>query len=686
MSKDDGNFTKNLVESNEIFAEAIRLLQDQIKKVTTRLETLEKDLKSARSQLKTKDTEILRLREILHTYESDQKKFSSKTDQNVVDLLLPQIKDLTETIRSLQSKLQNGNSSDLSLRNENESYEYQEVEVDDEEFNSLVEELEGKKLEIQSLQQEKIDLIEQGNLLQSKINVLEQNLEKLSESKISMAFNELRDRYEKLEILNSTLDNKIKELESTNAKIVESSSKDEENHISSLKDEISKYVKDNISLQEKLDSNATLESKVSKQQEENTQLKNLLSEMENKYQDAASNLEQNQNKLIRLQEENQSLETKVTQLTHDNLFQKNEISSLTNQLNQKEEEMLDLKLKADQLAEKFDDSLFSDNQLETSDDEDETDQDELLLRISEMELEEANWQDEKKVLLQTIENLRFTSTKSPDQKRLEETIQRNETQIKNLKNEILELNQDMDDADAELKEIELENNVLREKIADLEEKGQVEPVIPTMAPQAITQIKEENTKLVYELKEKDTKLEESLTRLKSQEQKISHIESLMDQERQLREKYEFLYSGLKDKLVKKEQKRETDNVNAQKQLEQVIKSLNLSEELTNLTEEDNLNENNESDDSLRKSSAADDLKRAMESTGLYLSLIDKFLKPHVQITQLLKQGDWEINSLAEIVGLNNKELKIILNELADKKIIKFDENKVWLLLENESND
>ena len=85
---------------------------------------------------------------------------------------------------------------------------------------------------------------------------------------------------------------------------------------------------------------------------------------------------------------------------------------------------------------------------------DVTDQDELLLKISEMEMEEANWQDEKKVLLQTIETLRSSTIKSADQKSLEETNQKNETLIRNLKNEILELNQDIDDADAELKEIE----------------------------------------------------------------------------------------------------------------------------------------------------------------------------------------------------------------------------------------
>ncbi len=119
MSKENsGNFTKSLVESNEIFTEAIRLLQEQIKKVTARLETLEKDLKSARSQLKNKDVEILRLKELIKTYEEEQKVSSQKTDQNALDQLLPQIQDLSESIKVLQSSMVSQNTSKNHLKDE----------------------------------------------------------------------------------------------------------------------------------------------------------------------------------------------------------------------------------------------------------------------------------------------------------------------------------------------------------------------------------------------------------------------------------------------------------------------------------------------------------------------------------------------------------------------------------------
>ena len=252
--------------------------------------------------------------------------------------------------------------------------------------------------------------------------------------------------------------------------------------------------------------------------------------------------------------------------------------------------------------------------------------------------------------------------------------------INSLKSEISELNHDLDEADSELKELELENGVLRDRIAELEERDQIEVTETTVQPNSITQVKDENTKLTYELKEKNTQLEELTVRIQSQEQKISHLENLMEQEHELKEKFEYLFTNLKNKLEQKEIKREKDNINAKKQLEQVVRSLNLSDEVMPLTaaedddEETEAIEGGELDDS-----SSEVLGKALENANLYLDLVDKFLKPHVQITQLLKQGMWDIDSLIDIIGIERKKLLEILRELSEKQILQFDETKVWLV-------
>ncbi len=540
------------------------------------------------------------------------------------------------------------------------------MEVEDEEFNSLVEELESKKLEIQSLVQEKEDLVEETKLLKSKVVQLQNNIEDLSESNISVQFNELLQKHDTLLEENKLLQQKTSELELQLANGTQEDyvSEDSE-HASSLKNEVSKFVLQNEEIN-------TLKVKLT----QITQEKEVLS----------VNLETSQKNLLKLQEENQSLEQKISALINESFELKSEKSDLIAQLHEKEQELLDNKIKINQLEEKFDDeSIFDQEMIDLPENTDEDNKDELLLRLSEMEMEEANWQDEKRVLLTTIEQLRSSMNKSVsnEDESLQKKIANQEQLITSLKNEIHELSQDIDEADSELKEIEIENGVLRDRISELEAKGKIEPVIPVTSPEKISQLKDENTKLSYQLKEKDSALEESQSRLKSQEQKIEHLESLMEQERQLREKFEFLYSGLKSKLDKKELKRENDNINAKRQLEQVIKSINLSDELTQLAPDKEKSLSGEKDSNERPSSARDDLGKALENTSLYLSLIDKFLKPHVQITQLLKQGDWEINSLAELVSLNRNELMEVLKELSEKNILKYDNNKVWLIEDKE---
>ena len=370
MSKDSGTFTKSLVESNEIFTEAIRLLQEQIKKVTLRLEGLEKDLSSARSQLKNKNVEILRLKEIIKTYEEDQKNLVPKNDQTVNAELLTQIKDLSETIKTFQTSVSAKSVLEQGKKDDKEHYEYEEVEVEDEEFNSLVEELDAKKLEIQAIQQEKEDLLEEDKLLRNKIVNLEKTIEELSETNVSQSLKELQNAYESLQDTNTGLKEQVQNLEN---ELLESTKKEPEveEHVSSLKNEVSKYIQQNEDL-------SSYNDKITFQEEEIKQLK--------------TNLELSQTNLVKIQDENQSLETKLENALKDNSNLKNDLSTLRNLVNEKEEELLNLKIKGNQLAEKNDvDSLFDLENLEIKEDSQDVNQNELLLKISEMEMEEANW-------------------------------------------------------------------------------------------------------------------------------------------------------------------------------------------------------------------------------------------------------------------------------------------------------
>jgi chromosome segregation ATPase len=297
---------------------------------------------------------------------------------------------------------------------------------------------------------------------------------------------------------------------------------------------------------------------------------------------------------------------------------------------------------------------------------------ELLLKISEMEMEEANWQNEKKAMLLTLQNMK-EALKNPNDVNFHLETQKKDNLIQTLKNEITELGQDIDNADEELKELELENSVLREKITELEGQTSINNSELRAKLTTTTEI-DESTNLAYELKQNEEKLEEYEKRLQTQEQKILHLENLLDQERQLKEKNEFLYKNLKNKVEKKE----IENSSAKKQLEQVLQSLNKIDPVYEV-------KNDETEDPSVKETKADQLSNALDNAQVYMSLVDKFLKPHVQVTQLLKQGDWEINSLSDIVGIKRDELKKILHELAGKKILAFDDHKVWLVGKKEAN-
>ena len=715
MSKDNGTFTKSLLESNKIFAEAAKVLQVQIDKVTTRLEGLEKDLHTARSQLKNKNLEILRLHEIIKSYETERDLKSSKSDEEVVKRILPQLQELSVSLNEMKATIKQENSSDSS-----------EKEPSDRDFATLVQELESKNLEVQNLQLENNDLKEEERLLRSKIENLELSLNGSSQSK---------------------------------------SDNDDDESLAGLKDEVSKYIKENISLQEKINSTEEVEkqlaslrirlseleqeaqvyqqtinykeerekellAKVAKLEEleEDAQVyqqtinykeereKELLAkvakleELEEEaqvYQKTINYKEEREKELLllidNLQNNTVSLKTMINDLeTESQLFQKtinykeerekellakiqtyessssssadtenlfDQLNELKTQLHEKEEELINLKLRSNQLEQ---DGLHD---LESSFDEqtldldnrypEASDENELLLKISELEMEEANWQDEKKVLIKTVDNLK-KSLQGSEASSFESDDQKDQL-IKSLRNEVDELNQDIDQADLELKELEIENNVLRERISELEN---THFEAPATSRAQINSAIEDNTQIEYELKEKESEIEELNTRLVSQEQKISHLTDLMDQERQLKEKFEFLFNNLKKKNEEREARAESSEINAKKELNQVLKSLNQDSRISEMSTGD-------TDFDEDESSSSDELGKALENANLYMSLIDKFLKPHVQITQLLKQGQWEINSLAEIIGLNRDQLIPVLKELAEKKILQYDQTKVW---------
>ena len=684
MSKDNGTFTKSLLESNKIFAEAAKVLQVQIDKVTTRLEGLEKDLHTARSQLKNKNLEILRLHEIIKSYETERDLKSSKSDEEVVKRILPQLQELSVSLNEMKATIKQENSSDSS-----------EKEPSDRDFATLVQELESKNLEVQNLQLENNDLKEEERLLRSKIENLELSLNGSSQSK---------------------------------------SDNDDDESLAGLKDEVSKYIKENISLQEKINSTEEVEKQLAslrirlseleqeaqvyqqtinyKEEREKELLAKVakLEELEEEaqvYQKTINYKEEREKELLllidNLQNNTVSLKTMINDLeTESQLFQKtinykeerekellakiqtyessssssadtenlfDQLNELKTQLHEKEEELINLKLRSNQLEQ---DGLHD---LESSFDEqtldldnrypEASDENELLLKISELEMEEANWQDEKKVLIKTVDNLK-KSLQGSEASSFESDDQKDQL-IKSLRNEVDELNQDIDQADLELKELEIENNVLRERISELEN---THFEAPATSRAQINSAIEDNTQIEYELKEKESEIEELNTRLVSQEQKISHLTDLMDQERQLKEKFEFLFNNLKKKNEEREARAESSEINAKKELNQVLKSLNQDSRISEMSTGD-------TDFDEDESSSSDELGKALENANLYMSLIDKFLKPHVQITQLLKQGQWEINSLAEIIGLNRDQLIPVLKELAEKKILQYDQTKVW---------
>ena len=748
MSK-DSDFTRHFIESNEVFSEAARVLQGQIDKIGIRLESLDKDLKNARSQLKTKDLEILRLNEIIKTY-GKQKHIQNPELTDQLREAINEIKGLSESFKS--SPIKESSTKILGIE-EDKQYSIR----NDEEFNSLVKELEKKQLEIQNLQQEKADLIEQESIFKSKIELLEKNIESMTELKEFPLLNDLQKKYDNALNAKAELEAKVQELE--NELKTERTISSDEDGVSSLKNEVSKYIQENISLNEKIESSDNLQKKILSQsdeikslqksvedlEEENNLLqktvnykeererellksledlqqehdllqqtvnikekheKELLSSLEHLQQEhdllqktvnikedhekellsSVEHLQQEHDlleKTVNIKEDREKellknvtfLEQKIDALTKENSVLIQQISEFKNQVNHQEEEILGLKIQSNQLEENLEDltdiEKESENFSEMEKDTFELANDELLLKISELEMEEANWKDERTQLLSKLQELEMGLKLNSNEGSLE-SIQKKDSVIKSLRNEILELNQDLDDADAEIKELEIENGLLRDKVSQIDSQ--------TIEQKTLTTDLEDNEDtehFIYEIKQKDSMIEEYSTRLKSQEQKILHLESLMEQERELKEKFEFLYNKMKNQIEQTKNLQGEELKDARKQFEQVIRSLNQSSKIMNLSSDEE--EENDEEHSSQPKSSFDELSKALENANLYVSLIDKFLKPHVQITQLLKQGTWELNSLADIIGVDKKTLLQILQELKEKKILQYDATNVWLV-------
>lgn len=716
MSKDtNNNFAKHFLETNEMFAEAARVLQEQIDKIGIRLGGLEKDLKNARSQLKNKDLEILRLKEIIKTYGSNgsNSNFDLRTQlRQVID----EVKDLSVSIKTNpSSSAQDDNSSAMSNVSESSLFKelqknYNDVLIVKDSLERRVQELEREQAKneesididagnIASLKDEVSKYVQENISLQEKIDSIE-NLERKNASQ-DEELNNLKKILDETQEENNLLQKTMAYKEEREKELLFSldhlqqehdllqktvnMKEDKEKELLQSVDELQQehdLLEKTVNIKEEKEKE--LFASVDELQKEHDLLEktvNIKEEREKELLKSVDDLQQEHDlleKTVNIKEGREkellvtihSLEQKIEVLIQEKSTLLTQINDYKNQIGDLEEEILTVKLEANQLADDTENSMtFEEETMNLSKMEEkdpfDSSKDELLLKISELEMEEANWKDEKTILLSKLHDLEVSQKiDSPG----EAIDNRKDSIIKSLKGEILELNQDLDTADAEIKELEIENKLLKDKF------DQVDPT--TIEPKSSIPSESllENEQIVYEIKQKDSLIDEYLIRLKSQEQKISHLEALMDQERELKEKFEFLYNNTKEKLEGNLSIQAGDSTEARKRFEQVVRSLNRNSKAFDLTTNED-----EDDGESGTSKSADDLGKALENANLYVSLIDKFLKPHVQVSQLLKQGTWEINSLAEIVGIERKTLMEILQELKAKNLVNFDTTNVWLI-------
>ena len=327
MSK-DSDFTRHFIESNEVFSEAARVLQGQIDKIGIRLENLDKDLKNARSQLKTKDLEILRLNEIIKTY-GKQKHIQNPELTDQLREAINEIKGLSESFKS--SPIKESSTKILGIE-EDKQYSIR----NDEEFNSLVKELEKKQLEIQNLQQEKADLIEQESIFKSKIELLEKNIESMTELKEFPLLNDLQKKYD--HALNAKAELEIKEQELEKDLKTEITKSNHEQRVNRLKNEVSKYIQENISLNEKIESSDNLQKKILSQSDEIKSFQKSVEDLEeenNLLQKTVNYKEERERELLKSLEDLQQEHDLLQQTVNIKEDHEKEILNKVNNLQQK---------------------------------------------------------------------------------------------------------------------------------------------------------------------------------------------------------------------------------------------------------------------------------------------------------------------------------------------------------------
>lgn len=710
MNNED-NVEKIIFNEAEIMInEAVSLLNEQLSYVKIKVDNLDKNLTFTRKKLKEKQLENIRSQELIKTQEIEinnlQKQMINPESGGPINSNLKIIFDefkldvynKIEELSSILINLEVGNEflSNLTpqspeiesipnlssqfdklsnqIREISDSIEDDSVNIDYDEFS----ESEFDSDHLASIKNDFSTLINNLNKTQDELNSIKIDNEKLlqqlelekgtslSDDNVQGSYNELKELVYDLENQNSELTIRIQNLESDLIEREEDTdSKQEIFH--ELKNQITKYVKENMELKEKLeDSNESiivskLENQMKKNEQNNSliiaQLRNerdellqkeknlepIITTLKRDYEQESKKSDELVKNNDEINKENETLINNVQELQMkiDNLekilsFTKKELADVSKSYHQEliidkkqskpleefeelEEEVSfykDLIIEKDQQISSLNKKIESGSinidklSLENKDDY------ELLLKLSELEMEESTWQDEKKLLLDHLEKAKSSSKNESNQIHAEE-LQLKVKIIEALRTEIVELGDDIDDADDKIDELSIENAKLKE----LHEVNDGESQASTITSE--------------EMQKKDDEI-------KSLKAKLEIIES-------------------------KKGKPESD------QLKNLVSSL--------LPKGNKFQKDGDLEGEIIDQSATDSMMNAIGDSNVFLSLVDKFLKPSIQVTYLVKQGNWDHESLAETAGLTIKELKEVLIKLAEENVIGFNDYKIWWIKE-----
>jgi chromosome segregation ATPase len=725
-------------DAQKMFTDVIEELSRRQTQLASKLEQLEADLIAARSKIKEKDLEVTRLHEIIKTQEYELVKRTQKEPEEGKTLDIDDFENVMETLDQLSSKfeqffakidVQPDYSIDISalnskidqlptlsdqielLSNNVSSLIEKDSEVGDEPVGPEIqdEELINVKKELEDLENTHTEILSKFNYEQTKSRALERQLsgrvpkeeyQQLESIKIELQnqANSLSNQLLALETeknkIKDQLTSKQTEFDALKEQLTETSN---EMEINQLKGQIDELTSTSRPLQ---DENQEL---IQKTQELNQKIQ----EFEKTQREAVRNLQETSAETYQLKKEKESLSETMLELQQKVESFDNEKANLSSQMQEKEEE-IEL-LEADKLSlqatiTEMKDALAQPTEIREKSDLDD-DVDNLKLRIAELELEETNWQDEKEELKTRFTDLQKKITSStPSQISSSEDV---ELEIKSLNKELEDLRTDLESADSELEEKDQQEIYLKEEIAKNELKvKELESLVNTYENQPgleEPQSSEEFQRLQQELEKKNSEIEELNSRFSAQENKIEELTAVAKQDQLTQAKIESAYQRLKEqhqdaqieiqqhnelkKTLEAQGDNQTDIIKLQddnKQREGALR--NIDRILTSLLPK-------MPDFSFQDDEKLDDHKmmekelgNTIEKATLYTSLIDKFLKPHVRIVHLLKQGEWDLDSLAETVGLERHELQSVLEELNKERICGFslETQKVWLISEDES--